>query len=175
MTRSALTPGTRARRSILRRARPLALLAAVALLGATDGPYDIALFAGPKAPQVRGHARLVFAQSPFGVAVTADGRASYDIQITVDSLPAPSTLGAYTAYVAWEVTPDLQTWVPLGTVRNGKTTVGHAEMNKFLLVITAEPSANPTKHTGPTVLHGTSPSGWLQTFLTHPMFRSVTG
>ena len=141
----------------------------------SSGPFDIALFATPKVPAAHGSARLVFAQSPFGVTVTADGRASYDIRIVADSLPAPSTLGAYTAYVAWEVTPDLATWHRLGTVTNGTTMVGHAEMNKFLLVITAEPTATPATHTGPTVLHGTSPSGWLQTFLTHPLFRGVTG
>lgn len=115
----------------------------------------------------------MFAQSPFGVTVTADGRASYDVQVTASSLPDPVTLGSYSAYVAWEVTTDLATWHRLGPVANGTTTVGHAEMNKFLLVVTAEPSATPDKHTGPTVLHGTSPSGWLQTFLTHPLFRGV--
>ena len=69
--------------------------------------------------------------------------------------------------------PDLKQWDRLGEVQNGTSTVGHAELNKFLLVITAEPSATPRAHTGPTVLHGTSPSGWLQSFLTHPLFRGV--
>ena len=71
--------------------------------GAT-GPFDIPLFNTPKAPTAQGHARLVFAQSPFGIAVTADGHASYDVQIDASGLPDPSTLGAYTAYVAWAAT-----------------------------------------------------------------------
>ena len=54
-------------------------------------------------------------------------------------------------------------------------TVGHAELNKFLLVITAEAEAQPASRTGPTVLHGTSPSGWLQSFLSHPLFRGEHG
>ena len=150
-----------------------AALAVPLLIGA--GPYDIALFATPKAPTAKGSARLVYAASPFGVAVTADGRAQYDIQVTAAELPEPSSLGTFTTYVAWAATPDLSTWVRLGTIRNGVSTVGHVDLNKFLLVITAEADSAPSQHTGPTVLHGTSPSGWLQSFLNHPMFRGITG
>lgn len=152
----------------------LTLLAAGALLAAPPaGPYDIALLSTAKAPAAEGHARLVFAQSPFGVAVTADGRARYDIQVTAAKLPAPSSLGAYTSYVAWEVTTDLATWRRLGTVANGSTTVGQAELNKFLFVITAEADSSTAAHAGPTILHGHSPSGWLQSFITHPLFRGI--
>jgi hypothetical protein len=157
--------------SYLRTRLSVALLA-VGLLGPT-GPFDIALFSTPKAPTAQGVAKLVFASSPFGIAVTADGRARYDVQVTASGLPTPSSLGAYTAYVAWEVTPDLSTWVRLGPVTNGSSTVGTTDFNKFLFVVTAEASVATAKHAGPTVLHGTSPSGWLQTFLTHPLFRGV--
>jgi hypothetical protein len=144
----------------------------VALVVAASGPFDIPLFNTPKAPDAKGQARLVFAPSPFGVAVTADGRASYDVEIDASGLPDPSSLGA-SAYVAWAVTTDLKTWNRLGSVTNGHSVVGHAELNKFLLVITAESIAVPKAHAGPTVLHGTSPSGWLQSFLSHPLFRGV--
>ena len=137
------------------------------------GPYDIALFKTAKAPKAEGEARLVSAESPFGIAVTADGHARYDVRITVSGLPAPSTLGAYSAYVAWAASPDLTKWERLGAVHNGESVVGTADLNKFLLVITAEASADSSAHAGPTVLHGTSPSGWLQSFLTHPLFRGV--
>jgi hypothetical protein len=150
----------------------VALVAAVMATSAA-GPYDIPLFATPRAPAAQGVARLVFAPSPFGVAVTADGRASYDVEITATGLPEPSTLGAYSAYVAWAVSTDLAQWNRLGAVGNGTTMVGHAELNKFLLVITAEASTTPASHAGPTVLHGTSPSGWLQSFLSHPLFRGI--
>jgi hypothetical protein len=146
---------------------------AAATIAAAHGPFDIPLFATPTAPAARGNARLVFASSPFGVAVTRDGRASYDVQVVASGLPDPSALGEYRAYVAWVASTDLATWVRLGVVRNGNTTVGRAEMNKFLLVITAEADTAPATHAGPTVLHGTSPSGWLQSFLSHPLFRGV--
>ena len=151
----------------------LAALTVPLLAGA--GPYDIALFPTPQAPAAHGSARLVFAASPFGVAVTADGRAQYDIQVTAAELPAPSSLGSFSVYVAWAATPDLATWVRLGTIRNGTSIVGHVDLNKFLLVITAEADSVAARHAGPTVLHGTSPSGWLQSFLNHPMFRGITG
>ena len=151
----------------------IAACAVATLVAAAEGPFDIPLFATPKAPAAQGHARLVFASSPFGVAVTQDGHASYDVQVTASGLPDPSSLGDYRAYVAWAASTDLAAWVRLGAVRNGTTTVGQAEMNKFLLVITAEADSAPSAHAGPTVLHGTSPSGWLQSFLTHTLFRGV--
>ena len=156
------------------RVRQTLIGVAVPLLVAA-GPYDIPLFATPKAPLATGAARLVYAESPFGIAMTADGRAQYDVQVTAASLPAPSTLGAFTTYVAWATTPDLARWARLGTIRNGTSTIGHVTLNKFLLVITAEADSAPKVHAGPTVLHGTSPSGWLQSFLNHPMFRGITG
>ena len=137
------------------------------------GPYDIHLQNTPKTPNARGTARLVFAESPFGVAVTADGHASYDVRLSLSGLPEPSALGPYKAYVAWGVTTDLKQWRRLGPVGNGESTVGTVDFNKFLLVVAAETDATVTKHAGPVALSGTSPSGWLQTFLSHPLFRGV--
>ena len=154
--------------------RLAALAAALLLLAPPIGPYDIALHPTAAAPGARGSARLVWAASPFGVAVTPDGRAQYDIHISASRLPSPDSLGRFGTYVAWAATPDLSTWVRLGPVGNGRSTVGSVELNKFLLVITAEPDSASAEHTGPTILHGTSPSGWLQSFLTHPLFRGIS-
>lgn len=147
------------------------LVVAAALLPL--GPYDIKLLNTPKTPTAQGTARLVFAPSPFGVTVTADGRSSYDVQLSLTGLPDPTTLGPYSAYVAWVTTTNLDQWHRLGAVGNGSSTVGQVEYNKFLLVITAEKDSAVTEHKGPTVLHGISPSGWLQSLVTHPLFRGV--
>jgi hypothetical protein len=152
----------------------LVLLAAGALVAGAAGPYDIVLHPTASAPGAEGEARLHWADSPFGVSVTAEGHARYDIRITARKLPPAARLGAYRTYVAWAATPDLSRWVRLGTVTNGVSTVGPVALNKFLLVITAEADTAPAEHAGPTVLHGTSPSGWLQSFLTHPLFRGVS-
>ena len=137
------------------------------------GPYDIKLLNTPKTPAATGTGRLVFAQSPFGVTVTVDGRASYDVQLSLTGLPDPATLGPYKAYVAWATSTDLSKWHRLGPVANGTSTVGRVELNKFLLVITAEADTSAAEHKGPTALHGISPSGWLQSLVTHPLFRGV--
>ena len=151
------------------RLRTLAVAAALLPLG----PYDIKLLNTPRTPTAQGTARLVFAPSPFGVTVTADGRSSYDVQLSLTGLPDPTTLGPYSAYVAWVTTTNLDKWHRLGAVGNGSSTVGQVEYNKFLLVITAEKDSAVTEHKGPTVLHGISPSGWLQSLITHPLFRGV--
>ena len=156
-----------------RRPALLALAAGLLLLAPRPGPYDLALHPTTLAPGAEGGARLVSARSPFGIAVTEDGRARYDIQVSAAQLPRPGSLGRFAGYVAWAATPDLTQWVRLGSVRNGRSTVGPVELNKFLLVITAEPDTAAAAHTGPTVLHGTSPSGWLQSFVTHPLFRGI--
>jgi hypothetical protein len=153
----------------------LATLAASLLLlsPGRGGPYEIKLFSTAVAPEAKGDARLISNGSPFGIGVTADGHASHQIRISAVKLPPPGKLGKFAGYVAWAVTPDLKQWVRLGPVRNGVSTVGPVELNKFLLVITAEPDTSAARHSGPTVLHGTSPSGWLQSFLTHPLFRGI--
>lgn len=173
MSHDVPPPGSAGRASASRRSRHSALL--VVGLCIALGPFDIALFPTAQAPSAKGSARLVYAASPFGIAVTADGRASYDVQITASGLPEPSRLGAYSAFVAWEVTTDLARWHRLGAVTNGTSTVGHTDQNKFLLVITAEADSAPAARKGPTVLRGSSPSAWLQSFLNHPLFRGIAG
>ena len=51
--------------------------------------------------------------------------------------------------------------------------MGLIELNKFLLVITAEADSLGSARKGPTVLHGIAPSSWLQSFLSHPLFRGI--
>lgn len=145
---------------------------ALLLLGAA-GPFDIVLLPTAQAPDARGSARLVFADSPFGVAVTADGASSYDVLLDLSGLPEPSSLGAFTTYVAWAASSDLSQWIRLGTVTNGHSRVGSIQLDKFLFVVTAEPDSSGAAHRGPTVLHGISPSAWLQSFVSHPLFRGI--
>ena len=152
--------------------RHLALVAVAAAI-LPLGPYDIILLNTPKTPTAKGTARLVWAQSPFGVTVTADGRARYEVQLSLTGLPEPASLGPYSTYGAWAATTNLDKWYRLGAVKNGISTVGTVELNKFMFVITAEANATPAERKGPTVLHGISPSGWLQSLTTHPLFRGV--
>jgi hypothetical protein len=83
------------------------------------------------------------------------------------------TLGPYSTYVAWAVTPDLARDVKLGVVTNGRTEVGVVGLNQFLLMITAERSADVTRQLGPAILNGTSPSMALQPHDAPPITRAA--
>jgi hypothetical protein len=83
--------------------------------------------------------------------------------VTLKDLPAPSTLGPNTMYVAWMVTPLLDVTRRLGEVHNGEQDLGEASWNKFRIIITAEPSRDAEKvRSGPVILRGLSPSGKMR-------------
>ena len=96
--------------------------------------------------------------TPFGVAVTPDGHHLYDLTAWITELPEPSTLGPYTTYVAWATTPVMDPVVKLGEVKNGENALGRVHFNKFLILMTAEISAEVTERSGQLVLRGRSPS-----------------
>src|SRR5262249_3043784 len=99
--------------------------------------------------------------SPFGVAVTVDGRPRYHLVANVAGLPAPRSLGAYTTYVAWAYTLAMDSAVKLGPVKNGRVDLGELDYVQFRIVISAERSAAVATRTGRLVLRGTSPSARL--------------
>ena len=103
-----------------------------------------------------GVARLQPAATPYGIAVDAGGAPQWDIAFEVSGLPAPSSLGAYGAYVAWATTPQLDPVVKLGEVGNGRVRSGRVTFDRFLVLITAESSAAVTERTGRLVLRGSS-------------------
>ncbi|MFL5385768.1 MAG: multicopper oxidase family protein [Longimicrobiaceae bacterium] len=120
--------------------------------------YCLDLVPVPGLRQASGTVELGTVPSPFGVALTADGRHVYDLSITLRDLPPPASLGPYTAYVAWAAPPSLEPMLRLGAVAAGRTHLGHVALNKFLVFVSAEPSADASRRTGPLVLRGASPS-----------------
>ena len=81
--------------------------------------------------------------------MTADGRASYDVQIDASGLPEPSSLGAVHGVRRVGGDDRSQGVEPPRHGHERQTTVGHAELNKFLLVITAESIATLDDARGP--------------------------
>src|SRR5688500_9476727 len=65
--------------------------------------YCIDLVPAPDFPNAAGAVELRRVPSPFGAAVTADGRHSWDLRLTLAGLPDPRSLGVST-YVAWATT-----------------------------------------------------------------------
>jgi len=101
-------------------------------------------------------------RTPFGVAVTADGHVRSALRANVEGLPSPSSLGPFTAYVAWVSPLELDPVVRLGEVRNGTVELGEVAFNKYLILVTAEPSPDVSERTGPIVLRGRSPSARME-------------
>ena len=99
---------------------------------------------------------------PFGVTVTAAGNHVSDLTAWLTGLPEPSQLGPFEAYVAWATTPTLDPVIRLGPVGNGRNALGRISFNKFLILITAEASANATEREGRLVLRGRSPSSLME-------------
>ena len=109
-----------------------------------------------------GTARLAPPPTPFGIAVTPAGEQLHNLVLTLRDLPPPSSLGPYTAYVAWATTPQMQPELRLGEVTNGEATLGPVPFDRFLVLISAEASASAAARSGRLVLRGTSASVRMQ-------------
>jgi FtsP/CotA-like multicopper oxidase with cupredoxin domain len=128
--------------------------------GVDPGLHCIELVPVPDIMEARARAILGRVVSPYGVAVTVDGRQRWAVTVDISGLPAPSAFGPYQVYVAWAMTPTLESVVRLGTVANGRTLVGEVALDKFLLMVSAEADSTGTERRGKPVLRGFSPS-WL--------------
>lgn len=165
-------------RSGLTRVLTVAAIAMLPAAGATDDRRPVpACAAGPDPFEVRlvptahangssGTVRLRFADSPFGVTVTADGHHLYDAVLTTSGLA-----GRAEALVVWAATPELDQVQKLGTLDTHGTLSGRIAFNKFLVFVTAEPDANVARWTGRILLRGISPSGRLHTMAGHGPFQ----
>jgi len=120
------------------------------------------LHATPRGGAARGTVALRRPGAPFGIAVTPDGHVRTTLLAQVEGLPPASSLGPYTAYVAWATPLELDPVVRLGEVRNGVSDLGEVFFNKYMILVTAEPSADGSERTGPLVLRGRSPSARME-------------
>ena len=130
--------------------------------GATLAPsrdlYCVFLTARPGLEGMSGRLELRTPHSPFGVAVNAAGNHLYDGILTLEGLPDPATLGDYNHIVAWLATPLFDTVVNLGPVSNGTRSIGEVSLNKFMILVTAEPRPDAPEWEGRLLLRATSPS-----------------
>lgn len=113
-----------------------------------------------------GVVQLRLAPSPFGVTVTPDGRYRYDVRVEL----ARAAAGRGRVYVAWAVTPDLSQRKRIGVVGPDGSTAGQVDWNKFLILVTAEPSADVQTWSDPILMTAMSPSGRLETMAGEAIF-----
>ncbi|MFQ5742287.1 MAG: hypothetical protein ACE5HV_01730 [Acidobacteriota bacterium] len=134
--------------------------------------YSIELVSTKRVPgsrSARGIGQVTFATSPFGVSISPSGSYIYDLEISVERLRAPKK----GVYVVWLSTPNLDQVRRLGILDETLEISGRVEWNKFLVVITLEPSAEDLADMwrGPIVLRGISRSGRMHTLAGHGAFQ----
>ena len=118
--------------------------------------YCIELVHAPDFPGASGYVELTPPPSPFGASVTAGGSHRFDLTLHAAGLPEAAGLGDYTGYVAWATTPLLRPVVNLGPVANGRTTLPPVDLDKFLVLVTAESTPDGAAWEGRIVLRGIS-------------------
>ena len=136
--------------------------------------YEFPLRPTTRARNASGEGVLALAQSPFGVSLTVDGHVKYDIALTIRGLQPAERYGTEAAYVVWITTPTLEMSKKLGVLGNDMAFRGEVlGFNKFLIVISVENSPDVEMRSGPIVLRGRSPSGLIQSFLSHELFNNM--
>ena len=121
-------------------------------LGPSHDLYCIELIAAPGINGVSGRIELVLPSSPFTVGLTADGRTRY---VPIASLAG---LASGPVHIAWATPPQMDTVIKLGQVRNGRVQLPAIDLEKFIVLITAERTARVRAPHGKIVLRGQSPS-----------------
>ena len=120
----------------------------------------------PAARQADGAAHLTFERSPFGIALSPEGRYRYNVDIQVSRL-GPVSQGVYTAWIA---TSDLKTVKRIGPLSLDGRAHSRVDWNKFIIFITLEPTADGERQ-GPVVMRGLSRSGLMHTMAGHGPFQ----
>jgi hypothetical protein len=128
-------------------------------------PFLIQLVPTANANGATGTVTLRFADSPFGIAVTADGHHMYDADVRTKGLPENAGVN-----VLWAATPSLDQVQRVGIVGPDGTLDGTVAFNKFLVFITAEPSPDVERWSGPILMRGLSASGRMHTMAGHGPF-----
>src|SRR4051812_33668975 len=95
----------------------------------------LTLYPTPDLAGVSGTVALLPVPSPFGVAVTVDGRTRYHLSAAISGLPEPQSLGNYSVYVAWAYTLALDSVVKLGPVHNGNVDLGELHLMQFRILV----------------------------------------
>jgi FtsP/CotA-like multicopper oxidase with cupredoxin domain len=124
--------------------------------------YCIELFPANGVSGPRGVVGLLQVPGPFTISVTAGGTPRLRPVIDLSDLPAPSSFGAYSTYVAWATTPVLDTIIKLGEVRNGRTLLREVALDRYLIIVSAERSGAVKERTGRLVLRGESASNRMR-------------
>jgi hypothetical protein len=135
----------------------------------------------PGTGAAEGSAQVMFARSPFGIAVSPEGSYQQALDIRVTGLRAR----ADGAFVVWAATSDLEQAARLGAldlspnVRTEARLQATVDWNKFLVIVSFESrtateiatEAGADRWQGPIVMRGMSRSGMMHTMAGHGPFE----
>jgi len=121
-------------------------------LGPSHDLYCVELVAAPGINGVSGRVELASPPGPFTVAVTADGHSRFIPIFYLSGLPSTGT------YIAWATTPQMDSLIKLGEVKNGSVTLRPIDFDKFNILISVERSARVREPRGRIIVRGQSPS-----------------
>ena len=121
-------------------------------LGPSHDLYCIELVAAPGVNGVSGRVELASPPGPFTVAVAADGHSRFFPIFYLRGLPSTGT------YIAWATTPQMDSLIKLGEVKNGSVALRPIDFDKFNILISAERSARVREPRGRIIVRGQSPS-----------------
>lgn len=138
---------------------------------APSGPTVVRLV--PTRPDVAGSGEvaLTMADSPYGVAVAADGRYRTRVVVRLEDLPPRPGVD----YVVWAAPPSLDDFARLGSLASGAGEIeGIVGWNQFLVFVTAESGEGGGRWAGPILFTAMSPSGKLHPHAGHGIFESYS-
>ena len=121
-------------------------------LGPSHDLYCVELVAAPGVNGVSGRVELASPPGPFTVAVTADGHSRFIPIFYLSGLPSTGV------YIAWVTTPQMDSLIKLGEVKNGSVTLRPIDFDKFNILISAERSTRVREPRGRIIVRGQSPS-----------------
>jgi suppressor of ftsI len=127
-------------------------------LGPSRDLYCMELVPAPGIVGVSGRVELGHIPGPFTIAVSPDGRLRYRPIISLAGLPSPQSLGKFRIYVAWVAPPTMYPVLKLGEVKNGTVALPDVDLEKFTILVTAEPNRFAEQPSSRLVLRGQSPS-----------------
>jgi len=134
----------------------------LAASGASADLYCIRLF--PAAGfDASGTAELSWVEGPFTVAVARDGTHRWNLRFSVRGLPDSLLHGRRSGFVAWAASPTMARLVRLGSIHGaGDVELGPVALDRFLVLISAEPDTSVREPRGRMVLRGESASNRLR-------------
>ncbi|MGI9038236.1 MAG: multicopper oxidase domain-containing protein [Gemmatimonadota bacterium] len=98
---------------------------------------------------------------PFTVSPTVDGRMRYEGIADIGGLPPVDSLGGFDGFAVWIAGPSMTPARRIGPIREGRTSIGPIDLNRWLILVVAERAGDAEAvelPRGPIILRGQSPS-----------------